>query len=48
MKSKEQKQAEAVERQAAHDELSAMQKLTQISARPGESKREKSRVLASL
>lgn len=48
MKSMEQKRAEAVERQAEHDGLTTMQKLGKLTGRPGESKRERARILAAV
>lgn len=45
MKSKEQKRAEADARQEAHDELVVFDKLAKLGARPGESKRERARLL---
>lgn len=48
MKSKEQKRAEAAERQVRYDGLSAIQKLGMIAHHPGESNRERARILADL
>ena len=48
MKDKATKRAEAVERQARHGELSALDKLAKVSKRPGRSARERARILAQL
>ncbi len=45
MKTKEQKRFEAAERQVAHDGLTGYDKLAKLAERPGESKRERSRIL---
>jgi len=48
MKTKDEKRADAAERQAAHDSLTTVQKLGKIAERPGESKRERARILAEV
>jgi hypothetical protein len=45
MKTKHQKHLEAKERQESYDKLSTEQKLDRISVKPGESKKEKKRLL---
>lgn len=48
MKSQRQKREEAKARQTAYDKLSLKAKLALIETRPGESKREKNRILAKI
>lgn len=48
MKTKDEKRAEAVERQAVHDGLNTVGKLGKLAGRPGESKRERARILAEV
>lgn len=48
MKSKDQKREEAAERQAVHEGLSPLEKLSKASSRPGFSSREKGRILAEV
>lgn len=48
MKTKDVKRAEAEQRQAAHDALSAFDKLAKLAMRPGESKRERARILGAV
>ena len=43
---RESRQRDAERRQAEHDALSGYEKLARIAERPGESKREKARLLA--
>jgi len=45
MKTKEQKKKEAEERQKGYDSLSLKEKLALLKSRPGESKREKEKLL---
>jgi hypothetical protein len=46
-KTKEQKRAEAAERQKNYDAMPTFDKLAVIHARPGESKRQRARLLAA-
>ncbi|MEV4737150.1 MULTISPECIES: hypothetical protein [unclassified Microbacterium] len=48
MKTKDVKRAEAEQRQAAHDALPAFDKLAKLATRPGESKRERTRILSGV
>lgn len=48
MKTKDEKRTEAGARQAEHDSLNAVSKLSKLAGRPGASKRERSRILADL
>lgn len=47
MKSKEQKCAEAAQRQEHHDALPGYDRLAKLADRPGESKRERARILGA-
>ena len=47
MKSKDQKRAEAAERQTRHDVMPGFDKLAKLLERPGNSSREKARILAA-
>ncbi|WP_336647558.1 hypothetical protein [Microbacterium sp. MMO-10] len=48
MKTKDQKRAEAAERQALHDAMPGFDKLAKIVERPGKSERERGRILAGV
>ncbi|CAN7263845.1 hypothetical protein LJR186_001193 [Microbacterium foliorum] len=48
MKTKDEKRAEAEARQAAHDELTRGQQLGKLAGRPGDSRRERGRILDDL
>ena len=48
MKSKDTKRAEAEQRQATHDATPAFDKLAKIAERPGQSTRERARILAGV
>ena len=48
MKTKDVKRAEADARQAYHDALPAFDKLAKVATRPGESTRERARILGAV